>query len=103
MQKPREIVAALGRNEIAEAVGVGLSAIYEAARQERLPAAWFIACRELARRKGVVLEESAFTFKIAPLSDMGAADAAASPGQRKITVNSHNHPAAPPSAGADAA
>jgi hypothetical protein len=51
---PSEKLAdALGRKEIAAAVGVGLTAVSNAVVRQAFPASWFSACQHLAFQKNV--------------------------------------------------
>jgi hypothetical protein len=44
---------AIGRKEIADAVGVGLTAVSNAVVRQAFPASWFSACQRLAIQKKV--------------------------------------------------
>jgi hypothetical protein len=66
MMNVNELAAALGRKEIAEAVGVGVTAVSNAVRREkRFPASWFMACSLLGQAKGVEVPPLLFGMKIA--------------------------------------
>ncbi len=63
---PRDIVSLLGRKPIADAVGVKPGAVSEALRGEKLPASWFIACRNMGQAMGAQIPDTAFNFKGRP-------------------------------------
>jgi hypothetical protein len=61
MTTAQEIADALGRDEIAARVGVRRSAVDQAVRSGKLPAAWYMALKAMAKRKP--LPPAAFSFK----------------------------------------
>ena len=60
MKNTQEIVDGIGRERIAEIVGVRPTAVYQALRNGKLPSSWYVAlCEEV----GHPLPPSAFSFK----------------------------------------
>jgi hypothetical protein len=67
-----DLAAALGRKEIADAVGVGVTAVSNAVRREkRFPASWFMACSLLGQAKGIEVPPLLFGMKIAHSTKCG--------------------------------
>lgn len=54
---------AVGRREIADAVGVGLTAVSNAITRGSFPASWFFAVEAACRAKGVSCDRQAFGWK----------------------------------------
>ena len=60
MKTPREIIDALGREQIIERLGVDRRRVNRAAYDKKLPALWYAALSEMAGRD---LPRDAFSFK----------------------------------------
>lgn len=60
---------AVGRREMATAVGVGMTAISNAVVRGRFPPAWFGACQDLAAGAGIDCPEPLFGMKRATHSE----------------------------------
>lgn len=63
MSDARTICDTLGRANIADALGVGLTAVSNAAVSGKFPASWFPAVREMCDAAGVDCPEELFRFK----------------------------------------
>jgi hypothetical protein len=61
MNTAQEIADTLGREEIAARVGVRPSAVDQAVRTGKLPAAWYVVCKDMAKRRPLPVH--CFTFK----------------------------------------
>ena len=60
METAHDIVDRIGRDRVAEMMGIQPSAVYEALRRNKLPSSWYLAlCREV----GQTLPAAAFAFK----------------------------------------
>lgn len=65
MMTPHQTFAdALGRASIAEATGVGLTAVSNAVVRERFPSSWFVASQRLAEAKGINCPPELFGMKL---------------------------------------
>lgn len=60
-----ELANKLGRSAIADAVGVGASAVSEALRLGGFPASWYAAVTDLGDANGVEVPMDVFRFKSA--------------------------------------
>lgn len=49
----KQLLDALGRTNVSKRVGVGLTAIGNAAQRGTIPASWYEACREMADDAGI--------------------------------------------------
>ncbi|MFD1481630.1 hypothetical protein [Paracoccus nototheniae] len=67
------ICEVVGRQAIASAVGVGLTAVSNAASENRFPARWFYAVRALCAESGIQCPERLFSFAGIDNSSAGAA------------------------------
>jgi hypothetical protein len=54
---------AVGRREIADAVGVGLTAVSNAVKRGSFPPAWFFAVKAVCDAKGMACPAEAFKWK----------------------------------------
>lgn len=63
---------AVGRNNLAKATGVGLTAVSNAVVRGWFPSSWFVAAKALADEKGVECPPELFGMKL-PESEAGAA------------------------------
>lgn len=61
METAQQIADALGRDNIAARVGVRRTAVDAAVRSGKLPASWYMALKDMAKRKA--LPPEVFTFK----------------------------------------
>lgn len=61
--KARTFIDAVGRRTIADALGVGLTAVSNAYVDDRFPASWFDALDRIASEAGEDLPRSAFNWK----------------------------------------
>ncbi|WP_139206524.1 hypothetical protein [Paracoccus homiensis] len=68
-----DICEAIGRPVIASAVGVGLTAVSNAAVENRFPARWFFIIRSLCKEQGLDCPESLFSFAGIAKTSEGAA------------------------------
>lgn len=59
----RTAAAAIGKDRIAEAMGVTLSAVNEATRSGQFPAAWFLVLQRLGEEAGIDVPVELFRFK----------------------------------------
>lgn len=55
-----EFADAIGRKAIADAVGVGVTAVSNAVVREAFPSSWFLACQKLASLKKVPFPAALF-------------------------------------------
>lgn len=55
---------AVGRKKIAEALGVGATAVSNAVVRKRFPSSWFLACQRLANDAGVTCPPELFGMRI---------------------------------------
>lgn len=67
MTDAKSFADAVGRKNIAAAVGVSLTAVSNAVTRERFPSSWFIACFQLALAARVACPPALFGM-IAPYS-----------------------------------
>ena len=74
MSNVHHIADAVGRKEIAEATGVGISAVKNAIVRGRFPASWYLIVSELAARHGVECPPECFGMRTADGSCLSAAD-----------------------------
>lgn len=65
MMTALEFANALGRANIAEASGVGLTAVSNAVVREWFPSSWYLACKALADKEGVACPPELFKMKVA--------------------------------------
>lgn len=65
------ICDALGRREIAAAVGVKPSAVSNAVFQGKFPAKWFIVVSEMCASAGIDCPAEIFAFAVTPASHEG--------------------------------
>lgn len=68
MKTPFDIAAALGRKDMAAALGVGLTAVGNAVTDGKFPASWYLILAKLADDKGVDCPMHVFNWK--PISDI---------------------------------
>lgn len=68
MMTASEFANALGRANIAEASGVGLTAVSNAVVREWFPSSWYLACKSLADIKGISCPPELFKMKVADSS-----------------------------------
>jgi len=69
MMDTSELARALGRKEMAEALGVGATAVSNAVVAKKFPASWFDALDDLAASKGVNCPRSLFAWRKAEDAD----------------------------------
>lgn len=65
MMTASEFANALGRANIAEASGVGLTAVSNAVVREWFPSSWYLACKSLADKAGIGCPPELFKMKVA--------------------------------------
>ncbi len=61
-----QLAEALGRQDIADACGVGLTAVSNAVTRGAFPSSWFLAMKLLAAPKGVECPTTLFKMKHVP-------------------------------------
>lgn len=61
-----QILDMLGRDAIADAIGVSKPAVNKAAQKNKIPALWYARIRAMCERVGVTCPLSAFTWKSPP-------------------------------------
>jgi len=65
MMTPHQAFAdAIGRASIAEATGVGLTAVSNTVVRERFPASWYLVLQRLAEKKGIDCPPELFGMKL---------------------------------------
>ena len=62
MMKAAHLADALGRKRMADAIGVGLTAVSNAVVRNTFPASWFIVCKSLAEESGIECPPDLFSF-----------------------------------------
>ena len=62
MMKANDLAEALGRKNMADALGIGATAISNAVVRGSFPASWFMACKSLADRIGTECPPDLFNF-----------------------------------------
>ena len=67
------ICAAIGRQAVADAFKVGLTAVSNACVDNRFPAKWYLAMRALCEEHGLECPHSLFTFVAVTQQERGAA------------------------------
>ena len=65
MMTASEFANAWGRANIAEASGVGLTAVSNAVVREWFPSSWYLACKSLADKAGIGCPPELFKMKVA--------------------------------------
>lgn len=65
MTPAEQFAAAVGRRNIADAAGVGLTAVSNAVVRGRFPSSWFLICQELAEKAGVACPPELFGMRVA--------------------------------------
>lgn len=63
MNTPEEIAGAVGRKELAERLGVGLTAVSNAVVAGAFPSSWYPVVSDLCRERNVACPLSAFKFR----------------------------------------
>ena len=63
MTSASELVDAIGRKRLGEALGVGATAISNAVVRGRLPATWFLICKSFSEEAGVNCPPELFGIK----------------------------------------
>lgn len=63
MQTASDVADILGRKEIAQRVGVGLTAVSAAVSEGKFRASWYLEIKALGEEKGVEIPDALFTFK----------------------------------------
>ena len=69
-----ELADAIGRKKIAEAFGVGMTAVSNAVVRERFPSSWFVQMSEFARQVDMPCPPELFGMKLAALEPSEPAD-----------------------------
>ena len=64
MTTASELADALGRKNIADALGVGLTAVSNAVVRGIFPSSWFLVMRELAENAGVSCPPGLFKMRV---------------------------------------
>lgn len=72
MTQASDFAKAIGRRQLAQATGVGLTAISNAVVRNKFPASWYLAAQDLAAAKGIPCPPDLFGMK-APNDEAGAA------------------------------
>ena len=72
MKDTSELADALGRKDMAHALGVGLTAISNRLSDDKLPAGWFDALEALAKQKGKECPRHLFAWRRAETSSDAA-------------------------------
>ncbi|MEM7523535.1 MAG: hypothetical protein AAF360_07235 [Pseudomonadota bacterium] len=62
MTPQRQLIEKIGRQEVAEAVGVDPAAVREALRRDLLPAKWFLQVSRLAEKMNLECDPALFNF-----------------------------------------
>lgn len=63
MKTVSEILSIIGRNELAQELGVGITAISAASVSNKFPAAWYPVVMEMSARHGVDVSRDAFNWR----------------------------------------
>jgi hypothetical protein len=63
----KDLADLLGRQNICTALGVGKSVVQQAVAENKFPARWFVALREMGKRSGVEVPEALFYWREADL------------------------------------
>ena len=63
MKTPHEIVAALGRADLQETLGVPTSAVTNALARGDFPTSWYLPMKKLAKKKRVALPDELFKWR----------------------------------------
>jgi hypothetical protein len=58
-----QLAEALGRKRIADAVGVGLTAVSNAVVRGRFPSSWYVSCIQIASDKGLACPPDLFGMR----------------------------------------
>lgn len=74
MPNVHDITKAVGRDEIASRLGVGVAAVGNAVARGKFPAAWYFTVAAVCAEKGVECPPDAFNFK-SPSADRPSAEA----------------------------
>ena len=72
MENTSDFARAIGRKEMAQALGVGVTAISNAVVAGSFPAAWFDALEALAKAKGQECPRDLFAWRRAETSESAA-------------------------------
>lgn len=64
MSNALDFADAVGRKNIADALGVGLTAVSNAVTRGRFPSSWFMACKGLADQAGVDCPSDLFGMRV---------------------------------------
>jgi hypothetical protein len=59
----RDLISTLGRDAVAQTVGVGLKTVSAAYVKNKLPAAWYLAIKEAAADKKIEPTDACFSFR----------------------------------------
>jgi hypothetical protein len=70
MTKASELADTLGRRAIADAVGVGLTAVSNAVIRGAFPSSWYVACQTLAAEKHCECPPALFGMKAGAPQDV---------------------------------
>jgi hypothetical protein len=70
MMNPKTFADAVGRKQIADAIGVGATAVSNAVVRGQLPAAWYLACTKLAQAHGIECPIEMFAMREANSQDV---------------------------------
>ena len=63
MKTVSEILSIIGRNDLANELGVGLTAISAASVSNKFPSAWYPIVMEMSARHGVTVSRDAFNWR----------------------------------------
>lgn len=77
MQDTQRISETIGQRHIAEALGVGTTAVSNAVVRGIFPPSWFVVIKRLCSERGIECPEAAFNFKgqdVPPPATHGAID-----------------------------
>ena len=61
-----DVARIVGKQELADALGVSTGSITQAIRQNRMPASWFVVAMGLLSRHGIECPSELFSFKAKP-------------------------------------
>ncbi len=64
-EQTEQLAEALGRKRIADAVGVGLTAVSNAVVRGRFPSSWYVSCLKIASEKGTACPPELFGMRAA--------------------------------------
>jgi len=64
MSNAHDFADAIGRRKIADALGVGLTAVSNAVTRGRFPSSWFMVCKELADQVGADCPPDLFGMRV---------------------------------------